>query len=74
VPAREFWEAEPEHQGYLERVPNGYTCHFVRRAGRFPTKALQTSRLNARHPRQSNISSGTSSAAAGNDGNSIARR
>src|SRR3954451_2287937 len=25
-----FWEAEPEHQGYLERYPNGYTCHFVR--------------------------------------------
>jgi len=29
-PATEFWEAEPEHQDYLERVPNGYTCHFVR--------------------------------------------
>jgi peptide-methionine (S)-S-oxide reductase len=26
-----FWEAEPEHQDYLERIPNGYTCHFVRR-------------------------------------------
>jgi peptide-methionine (S)-S-oxide reductase len=26
----EFWEAEPEHQDYLERIPNGYTCHFVR--------------------------------------------
>ena len=25
-----FWEAEPEHQDYLERYPNGYTCHFVR--------------------------------------------
>jgi len=25
-----FWEAEPEHQDYLERLPNGYTCHFVR--------------------------------------------
>ncbi|MVO76823.1 hypothetical protein GON01_02560 [Sphingomonas sp. MAH-20] len=25
-----FWEAEPEHQDYLERVPNGYTCHFPR--------------------------------------------
>jgi peptide-methionine (S)-S-oxide reductase len=30
VPAREFWEAEPEHQDYLERYPDGYTCHFVR--------------------------------------------
>jgi peptide-methionine (S)-S-oxide reductase len=29
-PAREFWEAEPEHQDYLERHPDGYTCHFVR--------------------------------------------
>jgi peptide-methionine (S)-S-oxide reductase len=28
--AREFWEAEPEHQDYLERYPDGYTCHFVR--------------------------------------------
>jgi len=25
-----FWEAEPEHQDYLERIPNGYTCHFAR--------------------------------------------
>lgn len=29
-PAGDFWEAEPEHQNYLERNPNGYTCHFVR--------------------------------------------
>ena len=29
-PAGPFWEAEPEHQDYLERIPNGYTCHFVR--------------------------------------------
>jgi peptide-methionine (S)-S-oxide reductase len=28
--AGDFWEAEPEHQDYLERLPNGYTCHFVR--------------------------------------------
>jgi len=32
VPAREFWEAEPEHQDYLERYPGGYTCHFERPA------------------------------------------
>jgi len=25
-----FWEAEPEHQDYLDRLPNGYTCHFPR--------------------------------------------
>ncbi|MBO6901788.1 MAG: peptide-methionine (S)-S-oxide reductase MsrA [Rhizobiaceae bacterium] len=29
-PIGDFWEAEPEHQDYLERVPNGYTCHFAR--------------------------------------------
>ena len=29
-PASKFWEAEPEHQNYLVRYPNGYTCHFPR--------------------------------------------
>ncbi|WP_298680220.1 peptide-methionine (S)-S-oxide reductase MsrA [uncultured Lentibacter sp.] len=29
-PAGDFWEAEPEHQDYLLRIPNGYTCHFAR--------------------------------------------
>jgi peptide-methionine (S)-S-oxide reductase len=29
-PVSEFWVAEPEHQDYLERIPNGYTCHFIR--------------------------------------------
>lgn len=29
-PVSDFWEAEPEHQNYLERIPNGYTCHFIR--------------------------------------------
>jgi peptide-methionine (S)-S-oxide reductase len=29
-PAGAFWQAEPEHQDYLERYPNGYTCHFPR--------------------------------------------
>ena len=28
--ASDFWQAEPEHQDYLERIPNGYTCHFAR--------------------------------------------
>ncbi len=28
--ASDFWEAEPEHQDYLERIPHGYTCHFPR--------------------------------------------
>ena len=31
TPAGLFWEAEPEHQNFLEQYPNGYTCHFVRR-------------------------------------------
>lgn len=30
TPASEFWVAEPDHQDYLERYPNGYTCHFTR--------------------------------------------
>ena len=30
TPASEFWEAEPEHQNYLQRYPSGYTCHYVR--------------------------------------------
>jgi peptide-methionine (S)-S-oxide reductase len=25
-----FWEAEPEHQDYLQQYPTGYTCHFIR--------------------------------------------
>ncbi|MAC81980.1 MAG: peptide-methionine (S)-S-oxide reductase [Rhodobacteraceae bacterium] len=29
-PVGDFWEAEPEHQDYLKRFPNGYTCHFPR--------------------------------------------
>jgi len=41
VPAGPFWEAEPEHQDYLERYPNGYTCHFIRPAWRLPVRADQ---------------------------------
>jgi peptide-methionine (S)-S-oxide reductase len=33
-----FWEAEPEHQDYLERFPQGYTCHFVRPGWRLPVR------------------------------------
>jgi len=35
-PVSEFWEAEPEHQDYLERYPNGYTCHFPRPDWKLP--------------------------------------
>jgi len=34
-----FWDAEPEHQDYLERAPNGYTCHFVRPDWKLPRRA-----------------------------------
>ena len=30
VPAKEFWTAEAYHQDYLQKNPNGYTCHYVR--------------------------------------------
>jgi peptide-methionine (S)-S-oxide reductase len=36
--AGDFWEAEPEHQDYLERYPGGYTCHFVRPSWRLPRR------------------------------------
>ena len=39
VPAGPFWEAEPEHQDYLERYPNGYTCHFPRPNWVLPKRA-----------------------------------
>jgi peptide-methionine (S)-S-oxide reductase len=38
-PAGDFWEAEPEHQDYLERYPNGYTCHFVRPQWKLPRRS-----------------------------------
>jgi peptide-methionine (S)-S-oxide reductase len=37
--AGDFWEAEPEHQDYLERIPNGYTCHFIRPGWKLPVRA-----------------------------------
>ncbi|MER5995001.1 peptide-methionine (S)-S-oxide reductase MsrA [Streptomyces viridosporus] len=39
APAGPFWEAEPEHQDYLQRYPDGYTCHFVRPDWRLPKRA-----------------------------------
>jgi len=42
APAGDFWEAEPEHQDYLERYPNGYTCHFVRPGWKLPVRAKAT--------------------------------
>ncbi|MEU0175186.1 peptide-methionine (S)-S-oxide reductase MsrA [Streptomyces massasporeus] len=38
VPAGPFWDAEPEHQDYLQRYPEGYTCHFPRPNWRLPRR------------------------------------
>ena len=38
APAGPFWEAEAEHQDYLERIPNGYTCHYVRPGWQLPKR------------------------------------
>ena len=37
--AGDFWEAEPEHQDYLQRYPNGYTCHYPRPNWKLPKRA-----------------------------------
>jgi peptide-methionine (S)-S-oxide reductase len=42
TPAGPFWEAEPEHQDYLERYPEGYTCHFVRPGWKLPRRSAST--------------------------------
>lgn len=39
APATPFWEAESEHQDYLQRIPHGYTCHFVRPDWVLPKRA-----------------------------------
>jgi peptide-methionine (S)-S-oxide reductase len=41
VPAGDFWEAEPEHQDYLLRYPDGYTCHFPRPNWTLPRRAKE---------------------------------
>src|ERR1044071_8343594 len=48
VPVGDFWEAEPEHQDYLERIPNGYTCHFPRANWKLPVRENTA-------PRQANV-------------------
>jgi peptide-methionine (S)-S-oxide reductase len=47
-PAAEFWEAEPEHQDYLERLPNGYTCHYVRPDWSLSERRPEAARKSAR--------------------------
>ena len=46
-PAGDFWEAEPEHQDYLERIPNGYTCHFVRPGWKLPHREQASETVDA---------------------------
>jgi len=45
APATAFWDAEPEHQDYLERYPQGYTCHFIRPDWKLPRRAATTPTL-----------------------------
>ena len=53
-PAGDFWKAEPEHQDYLERIPNGYTCHFIRSNWKLPRReaASEASRKDSTNPRE----------------------
>jgi peptide-methionine (S)-S-oxide reductase len=41
APAGPFWEAEPEHQDYLVKHPQGYTCHFIRKDWQLPRRGEQ---------------------------------
>ncbi|MGI4854217.1 MAG: peptide-methionine (S)-S-oxide reductase MsrA [Janthinobacterium lividum] len=40
APAGAFWLAEAEHQDYLQRIPNGYTCHWVRPEWKLPKRSV----------------------------------
>lgn len=42
APAGPFWEAEPEHQDYLLRIPDGYTCHFIRPNWTLPVRKAKS--------------------------------
>lgn len=42
VAAGPFWQAEAEHQDYLQRIPNGYTCHWVRTNWQLPSRVETT--------------------------------
>ena len=42
APAGDFWEAEPEHQDYLQRYPSGYTCHYPRENWVLPKRKAET--------------------------------
>jgi peptide-methionine (S)-S-oxide reductase len=61
TPAGDFWEAEPEHQDYLERYPNGYTCHFPRPNWILPKR--ETAGESAATPAQTGVDARSSNAA-----------
>jgi peptide-methionine (S)-S-oxide reductase len=42
-----FWEAEPEHQDYLERYPDGYTCHFIRPGWKLPVRTQRAAAVSS---------------------------
>jgi peptide-methionine (S)-S-oxide reductase len=41
-PAGDFWEAEPEHQDYLQHFPTGYTCHYARPGWKLPRRGASS--------------------------------
>lgn len=47
-PAGDFWEAEREHQGYLEHYPDGYTCHYIRPDWKLPARRLERTQSSGR--------------------------
>ena len=50
APAAEFWEAEREHQDYLLKYPDGYTCHFVRPQWKLPRRPRSAATKEASGP------------------------
>jgi hypothetical protein len=55
TPGGPFWEAEPEHQDYLEKYPDGYTCHFIRPNWKLPqrTEKMNQTRKKFQHDKAS---------------------
>lgn len=47
-PAGDFWEAEREHQDYLEHYPDGYTCHYIRPDWKLPARRLERTQSSGR--------------------------
>ena len=54
-PVGEFWEAEPDHQDYLEKRPGGYTCHFVRPGWVLPKRQRLTTYSQRPGPRRNRL-------------------